>query len=158
MSEKLTFSMPEQLGVMMNIFENDNRFELELHSYSSDFPTKKLTDDFLEQLCVAKKNNNSIISFSLYTVTDEELSLPVTLSFEEHIMRITSPGKFSYTYHISFDEFFMTFCENVKKYALYYAAPANYKAFFCDSFDDMVAKFERYRDKEHEILQKISLT
>ena len=152
--KKISFSMPEQLGVMMRVIDDNKITELELHAYSDNAPNSRLTDDFLDQLIWAKKSDSKNVSFSLFTGF-KPVSMPISLSFENDTMRI-STSQVSYVFHISFEEFFHAFCESVKKYAMYYAAPANYRAFFHASFDDMVHKFEKYRDEENEILKKIS--
>ena len=141
---EITFSMPDQLGTVLTI-GNDS---YEIHSSEG-----KLTDGFLDELLKLNNTKQFPQKFTLYD--DNTYENPVTITFPDaEQMSVEYRGK-EISYPVSFDSFFSVFTENVRKYAIYYAAPCNYRAFFFASFDDLVKKMERYRVGEQEVLKKL---
>lgn len=139
---EISFSMPDQLGTVFTV--GDDSYEI--HSSEG-----KLTDRFLDELLQMKKSPEFPKQFTLYD--DNEQTSPVELFFSSDSLTVKYSGN-QKDYPVSFDDFFTAFTENVKKYAIYYAAPCNYRAMFFSSFDTFVARMEKYRDGEKEILKK----
>lgn len=142
--KNITFLMPEQLGNTLIICNDE---------YNLFYPGERLTDSFLDYIISLKKSP----SFpSKYTLYDDNVSKksPIVFNFFEDSITITYENS-STDYFVSFNAFADAFIENVRKYALYYAAPCNYKAMFTASFDDMIKKLSRYRDKAADIIKKI---
>lgn len=141
----ISFSMPDQLGTVLTI--GDDSYEI--HSSEG-----KLTDGFLDELIKLNKTKQFPHRFTLYD--DNEYKYPVVITFPDAEQMTVEYDSTTKTYPIPFHTFFDAFAENVKKYAIYYAAPCNYRAFFFSSFDDFVKKMERYKDGEQAILNKIA--
>lgn len=135
----ISFSEPEQLGTVLSV--NGNEFEL----HAKD---ERLTDSFLNELIKAKGK----FSFTLYT--DNFYTSPVELVLDSE-MSITTQNS-TYRYDVSLQEFRDAFVENVRKNALYYAAPCNYRAFFYKSDEDKEKQFARYQEDAAKILAKIN--
>lgn len=141
---EISFSMPDQLGTVMTIGDDSYEF----HSAEG-----KLTDSFLDELIHLKEVNKFPYQFTLYD--DNQHTDPVILSFPDQSHMTVDYQNIQKSYSVSFATFFESFTENVKKYAIYYAAPCNYRAMFFSSFDELVKKMEKYRDGEKKILNKL---
>ena len=142
--EKIRFSKPEQLGTVMNVCGD----QYEIHR-----PGERLTDSFLDTLI--EYNYKVFFPPHLKLFDSNEEKKPVILSFTDNTMIVKYEG-IEKEYQITFFDFSKAFIENVKKFAIYYAAPCNYVAFFNDSYDNAINKMNRYRDKEKVILNKLS--
>lgn len=141
---KISFSMPDQLGTVLTAGEDC----YELHSAEG-----KLTEHFLDEMLKLNKTQKFPSQFTLYD--DNEYTTPVVISFPDNSTMTIKYLDKETDYPVPFDTFFTAFTENVKKYAIYYAAPCNYRAMFFSSFDDFVKRMEKYRDGETEILRKL---
>ena len=139
-TNKISFLLPEQFGVS---------FILEGDEYTI-FPLEgRLSDAFLDAV-LAEKGTDKEYSF----YDSEERENRLTLVFEGKKLLITHNGFMKY-YSISHAEFRRQFAEFVKKYAIYFAAPINYKAIMCKPFDEMVAQMKRYQPEADQIVTKI---
>lgn len=140
---EISFSMPDQLGTIFTV--GDDSYEI--HSSEG-----RLTDCFLDELLQMKKSPEFPKQFMLYD--DNERTTPVELLFSSDSCLTVRYSGNEKNYPVSFVDFFAAFTENVKKYAIYYAAPCNYRAMFFSSFDTFVTRMEKYRDEEKKILEK----
>lgn len=143
---KLHFSMPDQFGTTLTVLGD----QYELHA-----PGERLTDTFLEQLLSYENAESKLINFILFD-SNEEVN-PVKFTFENESMSIEYNG-FQKKYEIDIQEFIIEFKKNVIKYAVYYAAPCNYKAMFFASFDNMVKRLSKYKDDAEKIVKKCNST
>lgn len=129
----ISFSMPELTGTELCICGD---------CYVLYAKNERLTDSFLDTLIEHCKENQFEFSYTLYS--DLEYQEPISIQFSEDSIRIEQDAV-QKTYPVSGKEFCDTFFANVQKYSIYWAAPANYRAWFFASFDDFVKKAERYR-------------
>lgn len=141
----LSFSMPELTGTDLCI-GND--------MYTLYAKNERLTDTFLDTLINCYVTNSYDLDYTLYT--DLNYKNAVIFHFSKEFLSIESKEN-TKTYQIAFNYFCETFFDNIKKYAIYWAAPANYRAWFFAPFDDFVKKAERYREKGNDIINKLPL-
>ncbi len=139
-SSLINFSYPDQLGVHVSLC--GDKYEL----IDGD---DRITDGFLDFLI---ENHKAPMYPLQYEFRGREgYADAVTIDFHEDHLVVNEK-----VYNISFLQFFNCFIENIKKFSLYYASPCNYRAFFCASYDEMISKFEKYRPKEKELLDKLN--
>lgn len=137
----IRFSLPDQYGVTC-FLDSD---EYSLYPLSGRF-----SDEFLDLLKANRQNQD--VQLLLYA--DEEKEKNIQLVFTENNLCITRNG-FYKNYNISFSEFADAFLSHMKKYAIYFAAPCNYKAIMLKPFDEMVKKMQTYQEKADVIVKKI---
>lgn len=141
----LSFTRPDQLGTVLSIGED----RYDLHPLEG-----RLTDSFLDELI--KLNKNRQFPQTFYLRDNNVNNNPINISFPDEKQTVIEYDGEIKTYPVFFDMFYEKFRNNVKKYAIYFAAPCNYPAMFHLSFDEFVKKMERYRDGEREILNKLA--
>lgn len=141
----ISFSMPELTGTELYICED---------IYPLYAENERLTDTFLDTLIEQYQRNTFDFSYTLYG--DLEYKTPTNIHFQPNSILIKQNG-IQKSYPVTTKDFCEAFFANVQKYALYWAAPANYRAWFFASFDDFVKKAERYRKAGEEIADKLPI-
>lgn len=139
----LYLSLPECYGITMYI--NGDEYDL--------FPNEgRLTDAFLDYLLNEAADNDT---FSLLDSPDN--GQPVKLQFNaDGSNLLITHNQFMKYYPVSMKVFKAAILEHFRKYAIYFAAPYNYRAIMNAPFDEMVNRMERYRPIADKICAKIN--
>ncbi len=147
----ISFTLPERFGVTMSIMDNvGNRHSFGLYPEDEH---KRLTDDFLDQLL---KNKTECANYSL--LSEPGSRMHTLLSFNDGGVIIhQSEGTHQVidVFPITHHDFKEAFIAHVRKYAIYFAAPYNYKAIMLRPFDEMVRQMKKHQDAADKILEKI---
>lgn len=135
------FEMPEFRGTVLHIG---------LHQYQLLPVEGRLTDGFLDELIRAYREENAF----RYELRSDFGGTPIVIESSEDVTKIITSDD-SCEFPAPLSSFAEAFFSNVEKYAIYWAAPTNYRAFMYGNFDRFVEKMQRYRDGEREILEKV---
>lgn len=91
---------------------------------------------------------------SLDAIQHEISSEPITVSTKDGYAHISVPGVGECSACV--EQLVTAIKKHIIKYKMYYAAPINYQSFFYKEFDEMVAEFEKYRNKAEELKEMIN--
>ena len=147
----ISFTLPERFGVTMTITDSaGNRHSFGLYPEDEH---KRLTDDFLDQLL---KNKTDCADYNL--LSEPGSRMHTLLSFNDGGVIIhQSEGTHQVidVFPIMHHAFKEAFIAHVGKYAIYFAAPYNYRAIMLRPFDEMVRQMKKHQDAADKILEKI---
>lgn len=142
----IRFSLPEEYGVQMYI--NSDEYSL--------YPVKdRLTDSFMDQLIHTASTKNDQ-EFELYDSPEKDSK--VILKFHNQNLEIHTKNKKIIHENIPYDAFVDAFLNHVRKYAIYFAAPYNYKSIMLKPFDEMITSMKKYQPEADNILARSTPT
>lgn len=140
----IRFTLPDEYGIKMYINHDE---------YSLFPPEGRLTDSFTDQLLHAASSNQC--KFELFE--DPERKNKIILDFSNKSLKICMSDKAISYSNILFEDFSNAFLAHVRKYAIYFAAPYNYKAIMLKQFDEMVSSMKKYQLEADKIIDKINI-